>query len=332
MKPLHIQTPLIESIPLSERWKKRVFLKLENLQPTGSFKIRGIGLLCQVGKDDGIECFVSSSGGNAGIAAAYAAKALRTPCTVCVPTTTPHDFRRRIEKLGAQIKVIGEVWDETHEYACSLSQRLGALYVSPFDHPLIWKGHSSLVDEISQDLGKPDAVVVSVGGGGLLCGTIEGLKRHGWHDVPVIAVETEGTASFAASLKEGKLTTLKEITGVAKSLGAKTVAKQTLECAKRHSISSVVVSDEDAVGACLSFANDHRFLVEPACGAALAVGYRALPVLEQAKTVVIVVCGGIGVDMHTLMKWQSECIEVPRKGSGPRTLATVQSVNSRASA
>jgi L-serine/L-threonine ammonia-lyase len=317
MKPLHIRTPLIESPSLGARWNKRVFLKLENVQPTGSFKIRGIGLLCQTGQKDGIKYFVSSSGGNAGFAAAYAARALRVPSTVCMPTTTPLEFRRRIEELGAEITVIGDVWDETHEYALALSQRLRALYVSPFDHPLIWKGHSSLVDEIADDFGKPDAVVVSVGGGGLLCGTVEGLERRGWHDVPVAAVETEGTASFAASLREGKLVTLNEIRGIAKSLGAKTVARQTLECAKSHPVSSVVVSDKNAVDACVSFADDHRFLVEPACGASLAVAYGALPVLENAKTVVIVVCGGNGVDLQKIEEWQAQSWQSAQNKSEP---------------
>jgi L-serine/L-threonine ammonia-lyase len=324
-KPLHIRTPLIESFSLGAQWKRRVFLKLENLQPTGSFKIRGIGLLCQMGHKDGIRYFVSSSGGNAGFAAAYAARALKVPITVCVPTTTPLDFCRRIEELGAEIKVIGDVWDETHEYALALSQRLDALYISPFDHPLIWKGHSTLVDEISEELGRPDGVVVSVGGGGLLCGMIEGLERHGWHDVPVLAVETEGTASLAASMREGKLVTLKEITGVAKSLGAKTVAKQALECTKRHPISSVVVSDKDAIEACISFANDYRYLVEPACGASLAVAYGALPVLENARTVVVVVCGGIGVDLQKMLEWQAEFPQSTRTASKPGVHTTARS-------
>ena len=117
MKSLHIRTPLIESLSLSKKWGRRVLLKLENLQPTGSFKIRGIGLLCQTGKSDGVEHFVSSSGGNAGYAAAYAAKQLGATITVFVPTTTPPDLRQRIELQGAEVKVAGDVWDETHQEA-----------------------------------------------------------------------------------------------------------------------------------------------------------------------------------------------------------------------
>src|SRR5512136_2544023 len=96
-KALHIRTPLIESLPLSRRWGKQVWLKMENLQPTGSFKIRGIGLLCQTGREQGSKHFVSSSGGNAGYAAAYAGRKLHIPTTVFVPSTTPPDFRQQIE-------------------------------------------------------------------------------------------------------------------------------------------------------------------------------------------------------------------------------------------
>jgi len=306
VKSLHIRTPLIESLSLSKKWGRRVLLKFENLQPTGSFKIRGIGLLCQSGKSDGVEHFVSSSGGNAGYAAAYAAKQLGATITVFVPTTTPPDLRQLIELQGAEVKVAGDVWDETHQEALSLSGEIGALYIPPFDHPLIWKGHSSLVDEIAEEIDKPDAVVLSVGGGGLLCGVVEGLQRHGWKDVPVIAVETEGTASFSASLRQGKLVTLKEVTGIAKSLGARTVARKAVEWAKRHPIQSVVVTDADAVSACIAFANEHRCLVEPACGASLSVAYNGQPILKEAETVVVVVCGGIGVDLARLGKWQTD--------------------------
>ena len=302
---LHIRTPLIESLPLSKRWGKQVFLKMENLQPTGSFKIRGIGLLCQTGRDEGVRHFVSSSGGNAGYAAAYAGRKLAVPTTVFVPSTTPAGLRQQIEAQGAEVNVVGDVWDETHEAAMQASQDLKALYVSPFDHPLIWRGHSTIVDEIVEDIGRPDAIVLSVGGGGLLCGVIEGLRRHDLAATPVAAVETEGTASLAAALKAGKLVTLERITGVAKSLGAKTVARQAFEWSRQHPVQSVVVTDGEAIDACVQFADEHKCIVEPACGASLAVATRRQAILEAADRVVIIVCGGIGANLELLQMWRS---------------------------
>ncbi len=308
---LHLRTPLIESLPRSQAWGKQVFLKMENLQPSGSFKIRGIGRLCQIGRDQGVGHFVSSSGGNAGYAAAYAGRKLSIPTTVFVPTTTPVEIQRQIEAQGAEVRVIGDVWDKTHEEALRFSQDVGALYVPPFDHPLIWQGNSTLVDEIVADVGKPDAIVLSVGGGGLLCGVLAGLQRHNLTDVPVVAVETEGTASLAASLRAGQLVTLEKISGVAKTLGAKTVAQQALEWSQQYRVQSVVVSDAEAVDACLRFADEHRCLVEPACGASLSIAYQRHAALEKVERIVIIVCGGIGVNRAMLYEWQTKFFEPP---------------------
>jgi L-serine/L-threonine ammonia-lyase len=301
---LHIHTPLIESLPLSERTGRHIWLKMENLQPASSFKIRGIGLLCQQGKRDGVSRFVSSSGGNAGYAAAYAGRKLGVQTTVFVPETTPPDARRKIASQGAEVKVAGSVWDEADLEARALAEKVNGLYISPFDHPLIWEGHATIVDEIADEIDKPDAIVLSVGGGGLLCGVIEGLQRNGWQDVAVLAVETAGTASLAASLEQGRLVTLDQITGVATTLGAKTVAREAFERARRHPVRSIVVTDGEAIDACVQFADEHRCLVEPACGASLALAYSRPESLAGADSVVVIVCGGIGINLEKIQKWR----------------------------
>ncbi|MBN2891484.1 MAG: pyridoxal-phosphate dependent enzyme [Bacteroidales bacterium] len=297
---LHIHTPLIESPEISKITGKKVYLKLENTQPSGSFKIRGIGLLCQRAVEEGKTQFISSSGGNAGYAAAYAGKMLGIKTTVFVPTTTPQETIAKIEQLNAEVNISGNVWDETDKFARKFAEQINGLYISPFDHSVIWEGHATIVDEIAEEIEKPDAIILSVGGGGLLCGVVEGLHRNNWQDVPVIAVETYGSASFHEAQKAGKLVTLDKIDTIAKSLGAKTVSTQTLEWNKKHEIKSILVSDEQTVDACINFANHHRFLVEPACGASLAIAYDQHEVLKNAKTIVIIVCGGIGVDLAKL--------------------------------
>ncbi len=210
----------------------------------------------------------------------------------------------KIEDQEAKVVVKGDVWDETDIIASKFAKDVKGLYISPFDHPLIWEGHSTIINEIANEASKPDAIILSVGGGGLLCGVVQGLHNNNWQDVPVIAVETEGSASFSASQKAGKLITLDKIDSIAKSLGAKTVSKQTLECDKKHKIKSIVVTDKQTVSACISFANDHRFLVESACGASLAVAYEQHEVLKNTRSVIIIVCGGIGVDLDKLKQWQ----------------------------
>jgi len=301
---LHIRTPLIESSPISKVAGTKVYLKLENTQPTGTFKIRGIGKLCQNAVKEGIKHFVSSSGGNAGYAAAYAGRNLGIKTTVFVPNTTPDDAIAKIEEQEADVIVEGAVWDETDKYAFDFSDKVNGLYISPFEHPLIWDGHATIIDEMAEEIDKPDAIILSVGGGGLFCGVNEGLQRNGWQDVSVIAVETKGADSLSASLKAGELVTLPEISSIAKSLGAKTVSKKTLEWDKKHDVRSVVVTDKEAVSACFKFLDDHRYMVEPACGASLSVLYDRPEVLANAKTVVVIVCGGIVVDLEKLFEWK----------------------------
>jgi len=302
--PLHIRTPLIESRPISKVTGIKVYLKLENTQPTGTFKIRGIGNLCQHAVKENLKHFVSSSGGNAGYAAAYAGRYLGVETTVFVPTTTPADAIAKIEEQEAEVIVEGNVWDETDEYASDFSKKVNGLYVSPFEHPLIWDGHATIIDETAEEIEKPDAIVLSVGGGGLFCGVNEGLQRNKWQDVPVIAVETDGADSLSASLKAGELVTLSEISSIAKSLGAKTVSKKTLEWDKQHDIRSVVVTDKEAVSACFKFLDDHRYMIEPACGASLAVLYDRSEMFKNAKTIVVIVCGGIVVNLEKLYEWK----------------------------
>jgi L-serine/L-threonine ammonia-lyase len=302
--PLHVRTPIWESGPLSSALGGSVLLKMEAFQPTGSFKIRGIGHACQVSCDAGATRLVCSSGGNAGYAVAYAGRKLGTDATVVVPRTTPDWTRKMIRQQGATVIEYGQSWDDSHAYASELARQDGTAYIHPFDDPLIWRGHASIVEEIAHDGLKPDTIVLSVGGGGLLCGVLEGMHRVGWTEIPLIAVETEGAASFAASVEAGRLVTLDKIASVATTLGARTVASEALTWTRKHTITPWKVSDREAVYACIRFADDHRILVEPACGAALsAIYHRASPLAEQ-KRVMVIVCGGAGVSLSLLREWE----------------------------
>ncbi|NXT19218.1 SDSL protein, partial [Syrrhaptes paradoxus] len=308
-KPFHIVSPLLESLPLSRAGGTKVYMKLENIQPTGSFKIRGIGHLCQEAAKQGCRHFVCSSGGSAGLAAAYAAKKLGVPVTVVVPSTTGPITLHRLEELGAQVEVSGQVWDEANSRALELAQGEGWVSIHPFDHPLVWQGHASLVQELKDSLEtKPDAILLAVGGGGLLAGVVAGLRQVGWHDVPIVAAETWGAHSFHAALAAGRLVSLPDITSVAKCLGAKTVAARALECAQEWPVISQVVEDAEAVRAVEQFLDDERMLVQPACGAVLALLYAGrLQQLQREgrlrtplRSVVVVVCGGSSIQAAQL--------------------------------
>lgn len=299
---LHIETPLIESRPLSAIAGRSVWLKLDALQPSGSFKMRGVGHACETYRAQGARRFVSSSGGNAGLAAAYAGRRLGVTVTVIVPETTSERARELLCLEDAEVIVHGASWQEANALAQSMIGTTDA-FIHPFDDPLVWQGHATLVDEVFRSGLKPDAIVLSVGGGGLLSGVAEGLHRNGWSDIPVFAVETEGAASFHAAMNAGHPVELERITSVATSLGAKRVCEKAMQWAVQHPIHSVVVSDRSALSACERFLADHRVLVEPACGASLALAYEAAPELAEFSTVLVVVCGGATSSIDQIREW-----------------------------
>ncbi|MCX6552407.1 MAG: pyridoxal-phosphate dependent enzyme [Acidobacteria bacterium] len=299
---LHVKTPLVQSRSVARAAGGSVWLKLEALQPPGSFKIRGIGAACQEYLRRGARRFISSSGGNAGIAVAYAGRQLSVPVLVVVPTTTSDRARELLDQEGAQVVVHGASWQEANACAQSILEADDA-FLHPFDDPLVWQGHATMIDEVAEAGFMPDAVVLSVGGGGLLCGVIEGLRRNGWPAVPVVAVETEGAASLNMALQAGYRVELESISSIATSLGAKQVCARAFALSQEHPVHSVLVSDKEAVSACMLFLDDHRLLVEPACGAALAVAYQRAFELRQFDNLLVIVCGGATATVEHLRQW-----------------------------
>jgi L-serine/L-threonine ammonia-lyase len=306
MAPLHIDTPLLRAPPELFGAERTVWLKMDALQASGSFKMRGVGRLVQQRVAEGARAVVCASGGNAGMAATLAARACDVPATIVVPQTTAVAVRDAIASRGATVVVHGAVWDESHEHAVALAKEQGAVYVHPFDDPLLWDGHATLIDEVVHAGVAFDCVVASVGGGGLLAGIVQGLRRNGLHHVPVIAVETEGAASFAATLAAGEPVTLPAITSIATSLGARRAMPRLLDLAREHEIISVVVSDKQAVQACTRFADATRVLVEPACGASIAALDVHPEVFERFRAPLIEVCGGMGVSLARLAQWRTD--------------------------
>jgi len=302
--PLHLETPLLESRPLSEASGRSIWLKMDALQPPGSFKIRGIGAACEHHAANGKRRFVSSSGGNAGIAVAYAGRRLSIPVSVFVPETTTDRAKALIRQEGAEVFVHGPSWQEANERALQAVDAETA-FIHPFDDPLLWTGHATMIDEVVR-AGIPfDAVVLSVGGGGLLAGVSEGLDRNGLQTIPIIAAETEGAASLAASVKSGKLVELPAITSIATSLGARRVCQRAFDITRNRQVDCVVADDRAAVDACIRFLDDHRTLVEPACGAALAVAYAHADRLARFERVLMIVCGGATATLAQLQSWQA---------------------------
>lgn len=282
--------------------------------------------------------FYCSSGGNAGLACATAALSLHRPATIVVPTSTSQFMIEKLKGIGAEVKQVGADWREADTYLREelLKNDKDGVYVPPFDHPDVWAGNATIMDEIEEQTrpyGGCDAVVCSVGGGGLFSGIMSGLEKCGrLSTVKVLAVETEGAASLAHSLQEGKLSRLDAITTIATSLGATQVASRAYEYASSwpEAVKSVVFSDAEAAIASVCFADDERVLVEAACGVSIAAAYNGTirKVVGQGlsdeeyekKNVVMVVCGGSNVTLALLEKYKETygTDEAVLKGFGKR--------------
>jgi L-serine/L-threonine ammonia-lyase len=227
----------------------------------------------------------------------------------------------RLKAAGAtEVIQYGESWQNADAYL--REEILGKLdegqvegvYVPPFDHPSIWEGNATMIEEIKRqipcgELEKPDAVICSVGGGGLLSGICQGLDRVGWGDVQVLAMETVGADSLAKSLEKGERITLSAITSIATSLGAVRVAEQTFRCGQRDNVKSFVLSDAEAAMGVWRLADDQRLLVDPECGVSVALCYggrlkKMLPWLGKDSKVVIIACGGSAVTVEKLVEWR----------------------------
>lgn len=319
------RTPLIHSTKLSKEAHCQIYLKLENLQPSGSFKSRGVGnfLLSHLSSlpnpaDREKLHFYTSSGGNAGLACVHAAVTLGSPATVVVPMSTSAYMMQKLKDAGAaEVVQMGASWYEADAHLRDAvipeAEKRGEIpvYVPPFDAQEIWDGNATLVPEVLEDLGcAPDVLVCSVGGGGLFSGIMKG-REESCKTTKVLAVETEGADSLALSLREGKLSTLPAITSIATSLGARTVAKQAYECAQKDGVKSVVLTDLEAMEGCVRFADDERIMVEPACGVSLALCYggrlrQVVQELTEESRVVIVVCGGSNVTEGMLHNWAEQ--------------------------
>ena len=286
--------------------------------------------------------FFCSSGGNAGLACATAARAFGQPATIVVPTSTKPLMLAKLRAAGAdRIVQIGASWADAdrHMREVEMAATPGAVYVPPFDDPRVWEGHATMVDEVKEQLraidagqgdveGRPDAVVCSVGGGGLFCGVMQGLEQNfpnaQYHrsdsgadgarrqePVRVLAIETQGADSLAASLGAGEHVRLPGITSIATSLGATKVAPRAFELAahRRDVVRSVVLRDAEAAMGCWRLADDERLLVEASCGASVAMCYggrlrQHLPDLREESRVVVVVCGGSNVTLEMLVEYR----------------------------
>lgn len=278
--------------------------------------------------------FYTSSGGNAGLACITAANTLGHSAAVVVPLSTLPHMIEKLRTLGAEVVQFGESWAVADKYLREVVMPeferahpgTKAVYIPPFDHQDVWDGAETMVDEMAVQMKKGfgkniDGIMCSVGGGGMLCGIMQGvqkMKDAGNGSPKVLAVETVGGDSLNASVKAGEPVTLPAITTIATSLGAVRVADETFAWTQRAGgdLISVVVTDKESVIAISRFLDDARLLVESACAATIATVYNGdlrrclgnnLSDEEWAeKNIIVVVCGGSNISFGMLEKYKRD--------------------------
>lgn len=269
-----------------------LYLALEFMQHTGSFKARGAQNFIRAHREQGTlpEAGVTiASGGNAGLACAWAARAHAVPATVFLPETAPRIKVDRLRSYGATVRLVGTEYAEAL-FACEeFAAAGGALVSHAYDHPLIAAGAGTVMTEILSQVPDLDAVVVAVGGGGLFSGVAAVAHHHG---VRTVAVEPENCRALDMALAAGTPVDVSVDSVAADSLGARRVSTLALSAARHAAARSILVSDEAIVRARQSLWDEHRLVVEHAAATALA-GARGAGdrLLAPGAKVCVVLCG-----------------------------------------
>jgi threonine dehydratase len=314
IRPILNPTPVIRSRFHSARVRAQVWLKLENLQPTHSFKVRGaFNAVLSIPPELRQRGVVTASGGNHGLGVALAAFSQKIPADIYLPIHTPQIKIDAIQRLGAQVTLYGSVWDETNRQAMEMARKEGKSYIHPFDNPYVMAGQGTIVTELLRQLSSIDVIVASIGGGGLISGIISAAKQFS-PATRVVGVETIGADCMYQSRAAGKIVELPAITSIAESLGAKKTEPTQFGIITQHVSDLIRVSDQAAVRALLETLQEEKMLIEPAaacCLAALASG--EIPVRPD-ETVVVIVCGA-NVALDQVMKQQALRGYAASKGS-----------------
>jgi len=289
-------THLIHSPYLSRLCGNNVYLKPENMQVTGAYKIRGayykISTLTEEEKARGL---VTASAGNHAQGVAYAAQAAGVKATIVMPTTTPLVKVNNTKDYGAEVILHGEVFDDAAELAAKLAEEKGLTYVHPFNDPVLATGQGTIAYEIFQDLPDVDAILVPVGGGGLITG-ISTLTKQLNPSVEVIGVEPTGAASMKASLEAGHVVTLPTASTIADGVAVKTPGDKVFPYVQKYVDRILALEDGELVEAFLDIMERHKMVVENA-GLLTVAALRHLDF--KGKNVVCVLSGG-NMDVITM--------------------------------
>jgi len=284
------RTPLVTSEALSKRLGTNVYLKLELLQKTGAFKVRGaFNKVLSIPEDRRGRGLVAVSGGNHAQAVAYVSGQLGLHSLILMPAKTPRNYLDATRGYGAEVVLVpnaNEAFQKVADYEAE-----GWTSIHPFDDPLVMAGQGTVGLEIVEDLPEVTDVVASIGGGGFIGGVATAVKSMK-PSARVWGVETEGADTMTQALAAGRPVELAAITSVARTLGAPSVTEQTLKMARKYLESVTLVPDSEAMSALRLLLERAKVLAEPAASCTLAAAERLREKFTPGSHVVLVLCGG----------------------------------------
>ena len=289
VKEATLPTNLIFSEYFSNQTGNKVYLKPENMQYTGAYKVRGayykISTMSEEARKKGL---ITASAGNHAQGVAFAAKKYGVKATVVMPTTTPLIKVNRTKGYGAEVVLYGDVYDEACEYALKLAEEKGLTFVHPFDDLDVATGQGSIAMEIIKELPTVDYILVPVGGGGLATG-VSTLAKLLNPNIKVIGVEPAGANCLQASLKNGKVTTLPTVSTIADGTAVKTPGTKVFPYLQKNLDDIITVPDEDLIVSFLDMVENHKMIVENS-GLLTVAALKQLKVKD--KKVVSILSGG----------------------------------------
>lgn len=280
--------------------ESQIYLKTENLQITGSFKVRGAYYkMSQLSEEEKMRGVVACSAGNHAQGVALAAQKAGIKAVICLPDGAPISKVEATKSYGAEVCLVEGVYDDAYERALQFRDRDGYTFIHPFDDELVIAGQGTIGLEISEQLTDVDAVIVPIGGGGLISGVafaIKSLKP----DVKVYGVQAAGAPSMYVSRIEGKKRSLQSVSTIADGIAVKTPGDNTFEYCNRYVDDIVTVTDDEISAAILALMEQQKLVAEGAGATAVAAAmFNKLPI--KGKKVVCVVSGG-NIDVTILSR------------------------------
>ena len=297
LKPLIHHTPLSHSRTLSQMTGADIYLKCEHMQRSGAFKVRGAGFkISRLTREQGHAGVIAASAGNHAQGVAIAAAQNNIPCTIVMPESAPLAKVTATQSYGAHVVLHGATYDDAYQHCCDLQQESGATFIHAFDDPEIIAGQGTLGLEMLTDLPDADAIVVPVGGGGLISG-IAIAARALKPDITIIGVQAAGANSCCASLEAGTLQTLSTVTTIADGIAVKRPGALTFSIIQRLVDEVVPVKDEAIINAVLLLMERCKMLVEGAGAAGLAALLSGAVDLKGKKVLVPLTGGNIDINL-----------------------------------